>query len=147
MEKLRNNGNRKLAALGVATISLAGCAYPNYSGEGNEFTITARVSDGREQSLKVLPGRIIEAHGAAEDWFHIGEEHQIHDNCDCDDDGSNRKTYGVVLDKNGNAMEPDDVLDDTCVLIEGKIRDDKEGKTHNERPVFDKVQIIECGEV
>lgn len=147
MEKFNWKKSAYIVGAVAGIVALSGCS--NYSGEGNEFVVVGQVTDPGEESLKADITKIIETNGDADGWFKIGHEHQLHDNCDCDD-GFFRSniTVGKVLDFSGAEIEPDSVLEGACIVFEGTIRDDltSNGKTSygKPRPVYNTAQIVEC---
>lgn len=139
---MRHNRLRALAlALGLGAVAVS-CA--NYSGEGNEFSVSGQVTNAGKQSLKAEIYDIGVTHGDAHNWFEIGHEHRLHDNCDCHGTWTGRKQYGIVLDLKGGEIEPSQVAVGSCVEFTGKIRSDNEGKYHTDRPVYDIAQLVRC---
>lgn len=144
MERLRSRNVLRTSALAVSMLfGAAACA--NYSGNGNEFVVRGEITEVGEQSLAADIYEIEETHGEADGWFEDGTSHRIHDNCDCHGAWSGRKTYGVVLDNAGEEIDISELQEGQCVEFTGKIRSNKEGKSHSDRPVFDTAQIVPCG--
>ncbi len=147
MEKINNlvrSRSVQAALAGALALTLLGCGNTSASGEGDEFVVQGRVTDPGEKSLKATIYEIDETHDAAEGWFEIGKEHQIHDNCDCDGTWSKRKQYGTAYDMNGKVIEPSNVAVGACVVFSGSIRKDQEGKYTDDRPVYVTAQVIPC---
>jgi hypothetical protein len=142
-EKLKRSKLPPLLAIPAGAMALAGCG-ANYSGEGNEFIIHGKVTDPGKHSLKANIYEIDIADGEADGWFKIGTKHQIHDNCDCHGFWSSNKKYGVVYNLQGYETSPSQVAVGACVRFDGKIRADQEGKTTDDRPVYDVAQVEEC---
>lgn len=143
MERLKNKNILRATACALALgIAAVGCA--NYSGNGNEFTVKGRVTDPGKQSLKVDIYEIDQTSGRANGWFEDGVSHRIHDNCDCHGAWTGRKQYGHVISNEGQEISPAEVTVGSCVEFEGKIRSNQEGKTHNDRPVYDTATVIAC---
>lgn len=132
------------ALAGALALTLLGCGNTSASGEGDEFVVQGRVTDPGEKSLKAAIYEIGETHDAADGWFEIGKEHQIHDNCDCDGFWMNRKQFGEVIDANGKSITPSDVAVGSCVVFSGSIRKNQEGKYTDDRPVYVTAQVIPC---
>jgi hypothetical protein len=146
MEKKQGKSRRNGAIVfSVAALSMVTACGPNYSGEGNDFTVDGTVTTAGSRSLTADIYGIKKEEGQAKGWFEDGVSHQIHDNCDCDSDfwTSNIKV-GRVLDLQGQEIEPFQVAVGACVEFEGKIRADQEGKYHHDRPVYDVAQEIPC---
>jgi len=131
-------------ALGLGGLMTAGCSGTNYSGEGNEFVVSGQVTDPGNESLKAVIYEINETHGEAETWFEVGNEHQLHDNCNCHGFWAGNKQYGEVRNEEGQVIEPSTVAIDACVEFTGAIRRYNHGKTYTERPVYETAQIIPC---
>lgn len=135
-----------LLAIPAGALALTGCSGPNYSGAGNEFVVHGKVTDPGKHSLKANIYRVDEANGDAEGWFKPNSNHQIHDNCDCDEGGwsvDNIKV-GDVYGQNGNVIPPSEVAIGACVKFTGRIRANYEGKTQPERPVYEYAQEETC---
>lgn len=143
MERQTNkNIIRTLAcAVGLGFVAV-GCA--NYSGSGNEFTVKGRVTGTGESSLEVDVYEIDQTSGRANGWFEDGVSHRLHDNCDCHGFWSGRKQYGQVISNEGRLISPSDVTIGSCVEFDGKIRSNQEGKSHDDRPVYDTATEIAC---
>lgn len=133
---------RAALVLGLGATVLTGCA--NYSGDGNEFVVRGTVTEAGNESLKARITQVSEANGDAAGWFGVGNEHRLHDNCDCHGTWHGRKQYGIVLNLSGLEIEPSEVDPGACMEFSGKIRSDREGKTYNERPVYDIAQQVSC---
>lgn len=129
-------------ALGAGGAALTGCA--DYSGEGNKFVVGGQVTNAGEQSLQAEIYDIVSTHGRADGWFELGEKHRIHDNCNCHGAWNGNKQYGEVRDFDGNVIEPSAVPLGACVEFDGKIKSNQEGKTWDDRPVFEIAQEIHC---
>ncbi len=142
MEILKSPVVRKVVAGGALVLALAGCT--NYSGEGNEFDVHGKVIDAGKQSLTVKLQSVESAQGDASDWFKVGEEHQLHDNCDCHGFWRGRKQYGQAYAETGEKIEPSEVAIGSCVEFFGKIRTDSDGKFTSERPVYDRAEVEPC---
>jgi hypothetical protein len=145
MEKFNpKNLRRGLVGCGLTALLLTGCGAYNYSGNGNEFTVTGEVTDPGDESLKVRIHEVVDADGKAKGWFKPEHVHQIHDNCDCHGTWHGRKQYGEVHDVDGSVIEPAHVAVGACVVVEGKIRTDQDGKYTSTRPVYDVAQLVDC---
>lgn len=145
MEKQGKTRRNSGVLLSVAALSLAVACGPNYSGEGNEFTVDGTVTTAGHHSLTADIYSVKKEEGQAEGWFENGISHQIHDNCDCGGGFWNGHIeVGRVLDLQGQEISPFQVAVGACVEFEGKIRADQEGKTHEDRPVYDLAQEIPC---
>lgn len=147
MEKfngLVRNRYVQAALAGGLALTLLGCGNTSASGEGDEFIVRGQVTDPGERSLKAEIYQIDETNDAANDWFELGNEHQIHDNCDCDGTWMKRKQFGTVYDTSGKAIEPADVAIGSCVIFEGSIRKNQEGKYTDDRPVYVTAQVVPC---
>lgn len=138
----QNTLRTALLAAGLGLFAV-GCA--NYSGDGNNFVVKGKVTDVGRQSIGVDIYDIEETHGDANGWFEDGVDHILHDNCDCHGFWNGRKKYGHVEDFDGNEIELSQVQEGSCVEFTGKIRSDQEGKTYDNRPVYDVAQIVPCG--
>lgn len=139
---------KPLIAVALAVLVLSGCGdawSPDYSGDNNKFTVAMDVVEVGSQSVRGEVVRIDEANGRADGWFEIGNTHRIHDNCDCHGFWLGRKQYGEVFDYDGYQITLDDLSGQECLLINGRIRSNNEGKTWDDRPVFDRAQVTTCG--
>lgn len=143
--KLRNSRHYMYFAVpaGVLAFIGAGCG-PNYSGNGNEFVVHGQVTDPGHHSLKARILEIDEAFGEADGWFKIGKVHQLHDNCDCHGFFDTNHRYGEVYDTYEQPISPSDVSVGACVKFVGKIRSNAEGKSWDDRPVYDTAEVEDC---
>lgn len=143
IEALRGRNLYQMLAIPMGALALSGCG-PNYSGAGNEFVVYGKVTDPGKHSLKAEIHAIEGAQGEAEEWFKLGNVHQLHDNCDCQGLWNSNKTLGIVYDRRGYEIEPSDVAIGACVRFEGRIRADSEGKYSDNRPVYETAQVEQC---
>lgn len=148
MERLRIFERRPVqAALGIlmGATALSACGQYNYSGEGNEFSVTGVVLDAGDQSLKIDVEEVDYVNGWSKGWMDDMDGHRVHDNCDCHGTWTGRKQYGEVYDLDGEVIEPSEVAVGACVHMVGAIRTDSDGKTSHRRPVYETAQIlVEC---
>jgi len=135
-----------LLAIPVGALALAGCG-PNYSGNGNEFVVQGKVTDPGKHSLKAEILEVDKASGQATHWFKINHIHQLHDNCDCHGWGHSNKRYGHVYDLQNYEISSSEVAIGACVRFEGKIKADSNGKTSEDRPVYDVAQVEDCNNI
>ena len=140
----RHNVLRATALASLVGLFAVGCSSSNYSGEGNEFKVKGEVTYVGRQSIGADIYEIEETSGDANGWFEDGEYHVLHDNCDCHGFWNGRKQYGEVKNIEGSDTEIAEVIVGSCVEFTGKIRSDAEGKTYDDRPVYDLAQIIHC---
>lgn len=136
----------RLAALAVAMVFVVtGCDSfsPNYSGSGNEFNVTGVVTDTGDQSISVEVFDILLANGKADGWFDEGS-HRFHDNCDCDSGWMHGRMDVGTAFIDGVEVEPSEIPVGACVNFVGTIRADKEGKSHNYRPVYETATVVDC---
>jgi len=138
----RRGGFVKAALCAAGLLTLAGCA--NFTGEGNEFSVKGRVTDAGSQSLEIETTDIFSTNGDADDWFEVGEDNRLHDNCDCHGFWHGRKKYGTVYNIDGAVIDTSDVPLDSCVIFEGSVRDDSDGKYTHERAVFTEAHVVYC---
>lgn len=135
-----------IIAVLVLGVLLTPCSEASYSGDGNEFTVLGKVTYVGRQSIGTDVYEVVETNGRARGWFDDGVYHVIHDNCDCKSSwaGHSRTKVGHVEGVDGEEISMDDLNVGLCMRFTGKIRSDKEGKTYNNRPVYDVAQIIPC---
>ncbi len=149
MEKkrsIRSSFYRIGAVLGLSALAVSGCSGPNYSGEGNEFVVRGKVTDTGKQSVRAKIYQIDSTDGDATDWFSVGETEHLHDNCDCHGFWKSRKKYGTITEAGLVEISPSDVAIGSCIVFTGKIRSNAEGKTYDDRPVYEMANIIPCPE-
>lgn len=152
LESLKGGHLSVLALLAAGGLAVGACG-GNTSGEGNEFTVKAKIVRVGKHSVTVRIKDILEAQGKAEGWFKEdeppGKTHQIHDNYqDCGTfSGLNLHTVGKETDIEGFEEELQDVNPGAYVELSGRIRDSyyhcKSGKYDSSkwkaRPVFDQL--------
>lgn len=151
MEKMPNKSARRargILMVAVASVGLTACSDYNFSGKGNEFVVRGVVTDPGHHSLKATIYEIDKAEGDAQGWFDDKAVHQIHDNCNCNPDSfwNENVKAGRTLDLNGNEIQPFSVPIGACVEFDGKIREHHEGKTYDQRPVYDVARQIRCSQ-
>lgn len=137
-----------LLVVGLVLTSILGACgewTADYTGEGNRFTVEMSIVEVGSQSVRGEILRIDEANGRADGWFKIDNTHRIHDNCDCHGFWRSRKKYGRVFDNSGQEITLDDLTGNECLRLEGRIRSNSEGKTWDDRPVFDNATVQPCG--
>jgi hypothetical protein len=134
---------KKILAVGLLSVlGLSACE--TYDPDNNTFEVVGKVTDPGKESLKVNITEIGHTKGKANGWFKVGNEHQIHDNCNCHGSWNSKKQYGVVLSYSGLEMNPNDVDQGSCVEFQGKIRDIQSDDDTEYRPVYDVAQIVDC---
>lgn len=144
MEQLSYRRILSAGAAGLLLFLAAGCAEPNYAGEGNNFTIRGPVQEVGERSVTILPAEVIDANGQAVEWFHPDDPTQVHDNYK---DGScDITTVGNAQDRSGATESLEDIQEGEWVEIQGQIRESKTscGKSPmwEDRPVFVSVEEL-----
>jgi hypothetical protein len=133
---------KRVLAVGLLSVlGLSACE--TYDPDNNTFEVVGKVTDPGKESLKVNITEIGQTEGKANGWFKVGNEHQIHDNCNCYGSWNSNKQYGVVLSYYGLEMNPNDVDQGSCVELRGKIRDIQSDDNTEYRPVYDVAQIVD----
>ncbi len=126
----------RLAFAALALSGLAGCAVaPN---EGT-FTVEGQVVAVGEQSITILPKKVISEDGLAKDWFEETERSEIHDNfvdARCD-----TETVGEVFDAQGTPELLNSVRPGEMIHIEGYVKSSYTDcyyntSSHSLRPVY-----------
>lgn len=131
---------RWLVLLIPVVLVLAGCSTEDFSGVGNEFDITATIDHTGSHSITVYDVHVNAAQGAAAKWDWKGT-HQIHDNYTNDSDTDIHVGYICAIDDCSQVLPPSYLHRGDRVHVLGKIRNSKDGKSYDQRPVYDSVQV------
>jgi hypothetical protein len=120
---------------------------PNYDGTGNDFHIYATVTGTTDESVYIDQVQVVSAIGEASDWFTTdggwfeSDHHEVHNNYFGGDFWNSQHSFYGVYDAAGNQITLKSLSPGTRVEITGKIRASHSGKSHQDRAVYELVQV------
>jgi len=115
----------------------------NYTGAGNEFEITATITEVTDQSVLVNDITVVEGNGEAATWFNdkggwLGPSHwELHDNYT---KGWTQHKVGHVYQQ-GSEIPLKSLSVGQTISATGKIRSTRHGKSSQRRAIFDVITL------